>query len=197
MPRNTRSEKADAAAQRRLNFELSNSTHDASPLVSTTTPATRPKRSTTNDSNTTNVSSPLKKKQKNSAVAVTPEEQEAAVKKREQEATAISKYVPKYIHANVSYKTKGTSKLDLNTIKVYEWIEDHYEIPVDLEQRRSCGPLSGSSYEERVIQQYELGKLKIKDIKEEIDYAKEEQHAVICTCCAETGHKRNDCPSLI
>lgn len=68
----------------------------------------------------------------------------------------------------------------------YRLITDHYFIPEDLEQQRAYGPLSGSSFEERVVQEYALGKLRPTT-----------EDVAICTSCATVGHKRLDCPKLV
>ena len=114
-----------------------------------------------------------------SAVAVTPEEAERK---------ALAKYVPKNIHKNLGYRREGASAQDdyPTTRKVYRLVCKNYRIPADFEQRRSYGPLSGMSYEERVVQGYALGKLVAKG--DDVD---------ICTSCASVGHKRFECPSLV
>lgn len=122
------------------------------------------------------------------AVTVTPGQDEQA-------AERLSKYVPKYVHKNVEYLRKGEAKLKQNTIKVYQWICQHYVIPKDFEQKRLYGPLSGISYEERVIQAYSLGKLERIHVDDGDDDASPESG--ICTACAEEGHQRDDCPTLL
>jgi inner membrane protein involved in colicin E2 resistance len=167
--------KKPTAAQRRLDFD-----QVATAPATVSLPVTRKREAEAEGS-------PVKKKA--AVAAVTPEEELVVKVDGEQEAKELSKYVPKYIHANVGYKTKGTATLPDTTIKAYDMVAQHFEIPVDLEQRRAHGPLSGSSYEERVLQEYELNKLTPKREGTTV--------ALICTCCAEMGHKRNDCPTLI
>jgi hypothetical protein len=104
-------------------------------------------------------------------------------------AAAVSEYVPKYIHKNVDYRRKGQAKLSPSTLQVFQLVEEHFAIPKDIEQNRSYGPLSGSSYEERVVRAYALGKLTPKD-PTDADVA-------ICTSCSTVGHKRDDCPDLL
>lgn len=100
-----------------------------------------------------------------------------------------AEYVPIYIHKNVEYISKGhTANLSPRTLKVFQWIQEHYNIPKDIEQIRTYGPLSGSSYEDRVITAYRLGKLTA--LGGIVD-------AVICTACAELGHVRDACPTLL
>jgi hypothetical protein len=122
---------------------------------------------------------PTAKKQKRAA-AVTPEEPP--------NEKQLSRYVPKYIHKNLDYKTRGEKDLPATTLQVYRLVREHYRIPEDFEQRRTFGPLSGTSYEERVVQAYAVGKLASK---------KDGAPVKICTCCAALGHKREDCPTLI
>lgn len=180
----TSSKKKTSAAQRRLNFD----TADApSRSAETQAAASRDGKRDHGTAVTTAVAgSPVKRtKISSAAAAVTPEEDTAS--------NATRSYVPQYIHANVAYRTKGNSALSETTRKVYQWIVKHHEIPNDLEQRRSYGPLSGSSYEERVIQQYDLGQLKRTTVPTGDDLVV----SSICTSCAEVGHKRNDCPALI
>jgi hypothetical protein len=125
------------------------------------------------------LSSPEAKKKK--TAVVTPLD--------ERKVAAVSEYVPKYIYKNVDYRRKGQAKLSPSTLQVFQLVEEHFDIPKDIEQNRSYGPLSGTSYEERVIRTYTLGKLTAKD-PADADVA-------ICTSCATVGHRRNDCPALL
>jgi hypothetical protein len=125
------------------------------------------------------LSSPETKKKK--TAVVTPLD--------ERKVAAVSEYVPKYIHKNVDYRRKGEAKLSPSTLQVFQLVEEHFDIPKDIEQNRSYGPLSGTSYEERVIRTYTLGKLTAKD-SADADIA-------ICTSCATVGHRRDDCPDLL
>jgi hypothetical protein len=120
--------------------------------------------------------SPVAKKKK--VAAVTPEEKERK---------ALSRYVPEYIHKAVGYQREGKATLVENTITAFKLIVENYTIPEDFEQSRSFGPLGGTSFEERVIRAYTLGKLKPKD----------EKGIAICTQCCVLGHKRVECPTLI
>lgn len=95
-------------------------------------------------------------------------------------------YVPTYIDKNLSYKRKGVASLPFTVEKTYQLVIDHYHIPKDFEHNRSYGPLSGTSYEERVIGAYRLSLLEPQD-----------QSVEICSNCATLGHLRNDCPELI
>lgn len=117
---------------------------------------------------------------KRRAAAVTPGTPQ------EQDRKALSKYVPTYIHKNLEYSRQGEASLPEETLKAFRLVAAAYDIPDDLEQRRSFGPLSGSTYEERVLQAYMLDKLEPK-----------ESPVKVCTSCATIGHKRMDCPTLV
>lgn len=126
------------------------------------------------------LSSPKAKKKKTAVVTPLNERKVAA---------AESEYVPKYVHKNLDYRRKGQAKLSPTTLQVFQLVEEHFDIPKDIEQNRSYGPLSGTSYEERVIRTYTLGKLTSKDPAD--------ANVTICTSCATVGHKRDDCPDLL
>lgn len=104
-------------------------------------------------------------------------------------ATVASEYVPKYIHQNLEYRRMGEAKMPEHRLKAFKLITDYFIIPSDLEQSRSHGPLSGSSFEDRVIQEYTLGKLATMDPSE--------PKVEICTACAAVGHMQDDCPTLV
>ena len=127
-----------------------------------------------------------KRGKKSAATIVTPAQSASKTKKKKD---AIEEYVPIHIHKNVDYHRKGQAAdaLSPNTLKAFQLIEQHYEIPNDLEQSRAYGPLSGSTYEERVITAYRLGKLQAVDRPAQI----------ICTACAGLGHQRDGCPTLL
>ena len=127
--------------------------------------------------------SPVSTKTKRSVV--TPEEEE----KKQEDIDEAELFVPKYIHKNLGYHRQGKSKLDPKKQSAFEQIVETYVIPKDLEQSRAHGPLSGTCFEERVLQAYALGNLAVRQ-----DFEGETR---ICTACAEKGHKRNECPTLI
>jgi hypothetical protein len=107
----------------------------------------------------------------------------------------VTDYIPSYIHKNVEYVRKGQIvKLSSIQSKVLHWIEDNFEIPNDFEQNRKYGPLSGSSYVDRVITAYRLGSLKRI---EGSDHDEIKNDGVICTVCADFGHIANTCPALL
>lgn len=60
-------------------------------------------------------------------------------------------------------KQDNTNYLTTGQLKVVEHIKQEYEIPSDFESNvRKFGPLSGLTYEERLISSYEWGLLKNK-----------------------------------
>ena len=97
-------------------------------------------------------------------------------------------HIPVYIHKNLSYQRQGDASLTTTVRKTFELVEKHFSIPVDFEQNREFGPLSGTCYEERAIRAYNLGLLKPLD---------EDSTVEICSSCASLGHKRAECPKLI
>jgi hypothetical protein len=101
-------------------------------------------------------------------------------------------YIPTYIHRNVDYLGRNEASGSLSTMKakIIQWILDHYDVPDDIEQNRAFGPLSGSSYEDRVIAAYSVGKLIRRSTVGD-------DCAMMCTACAETGHVRDKCPKLV
>jgi hypothetical protein len=137
------------------------------------------------------LSSPRAKKKQGAVVTPGANNQKTAVVTPldERKAAAVFEWIPKYIHENVDYLSKGQAKLSPSTMQVFQWVEQRFGIPKDLEQNRSYGPLSGTSYEERVIRAHALGKLTAKD-PADADVA-------ICTSCATVGHMREDCPDLL
>lgn len=113
---------------------------------------------------------------------VTPEKAEE--KKDDEEA-----YVPTYIHKNLNYQCRGQATLSENLEKTFQLVEEHYVIPWDFETNiRQYGPLSGTCFEERVVNAYNMGDLLPR---------RQETQVLICSTCAITGHKRVDCPELI
>ena len=110
--------------------------------------------------------------------------------------THSSNYIPSYIHKNVEYVRKGhILKVSPIQSKVLQWINDNYEIPDDFEQNRKFGPLSGSSYVDRVMTAYRLGTLQRNEVSDEDD--KTRKDITICTMCADLGHIADTCPTLL
>jgi hypothetical protein len=184
--------KSNAASKRRLEF-VDESDDDSGKQPTTAsgrddTPEQSAPTTTRKRGMEAFLSSPGAKKKK--TAVVTPLAVETPLDERKAAAAAAeSEYVPKYIHKNVDYRRKGQAKLSPSTLQVFQLVEEHFDIPKDIEQNRSYGPLSGTSYEERVIRAYTLGKLTPKD-SADADIA-------ICTSCATVGHTRDDCPDLL
>lgn len=130
-------------------------------------------------------SSSAMKENKDTAFA-TPRKKKTKMSAGEKE---VEPYVPTYIHKNVSYFRKGVAKLSDATQKTFALVEHNFVIPLDFEQNRKYGPLSGTSFEERAISAYNLGMLPPKH--------PESDGIEICSVCAIEGHKRDECPTLI
>lgn len=172
------------SAQRRLDFDVQNTTtSDGAILIEDDTPQT----SKPSDS----VSSPRKRSPVSSFESPAPSKKsKAAAVTPEADKEDLSKFVPSYLHKNVEYCREGKSTLSSKTVHIFKWICDRYEIPSDFEQQRSFGPLSGTTFEQRVIGEYTLGKLHRKKNAPDGD-------TMICLACAETDHVRDNCPTLI
>ena len=99
-------------------------------------------------------------------------------------------FKPKYIHFNVGYHPRGELALDARSLKVYRFIRDHYLIPSTFEVDYTYGPLSGSSFEERVLRSYSLGQLEVRGGLHECDLQ-------VCTYCGEEGHMKGHCNKLL
>lgn len=124
-------------------------------------------------------STPARATKKSTTAVVTPADEKN--KKKD-----IVQYVPKYIHKNVEYSRQGNAKLSDTTQSAFAWIQQHVNLPKDLEQNRIYGPLSGSSYEERTVRAYRLGLIQSSD-----------DGVQFCTACATVGHLDDDCPTLL
>ena len=158
--------------------------------------------------NTESYISPKKKQNTGTVTAihnvVTPESLETA-KKVTLLQTKSGEYIPEYIHKNVDYIRKvKVLKLSPIQSRVLQWIHDNFDVPNDFEQNRKYGPLSGSSYPDRVITAYRLGSLeRIKrtdgvDVDDDNDdKIGSSKHSVICTVCADLGHIADACPTLL
>lgn len=172
------------SVQRRLNFERETERVD-SPTKNNLDERQRvwPEIGLTEElPQSSNYSSPAVKKQQ-VATVVTPDEEEGVKED-------LSHHVPKYLHKNVEYSRQGEATLPTVTVKVFQWITKRFDIPKDFEQRGEYGPLSGSTYEERVLKEYSLGKLSLKGDRPD-------EETKICIECGTIGHIRNTCPSLI
>ena len=182
--------------QRQPNVTKQDETVQPRNLKRTNPPASLPSTKRPDHQSAESYSSPQKKRIKATATQniVTPDNGET--KKVASRQSNDSEYIPTYIHKNVEYVRKGQIvKLSPIQSKVLQWIEDNYEIPHDFEQNRKYGPLSGSSYIDRVITAYRLGSLKRiegSDLDSERNNVR-----VICTVCANFGHIGDTCPTLL
>jgi hypothetical protein len=133
--------------------------------------------------------SPKKQSRSTPTAVVTPAEEP-----KRSGSLKDASYIPTYIHRNVDYVSRNEATGSLSPIKakIIQWILDHYNVPNDLEQNRAFGPLSGSSYEDRMIAAYSVGKLVRRSTVDG-----QSDSAMICTACAETGHLRDKCPTLV
>ena len=103
-------------------------------------------------------------------------------------------YVPTYIHKNVGYSSFGTAtdRLTDGQKLAFNFVVEQYNIPIDFETNRKYGPLSGTSYEERVLAAYATNGL---DPSEDADSTLIRKG--ICTFCGIVGHRKKLCPDLI
>ena len=189
MPRETKDDKPTKRSKRTLfhnNDDYAESTastknedkESAAPAIIDLTGSPPPKKRRPHQHGIEAFTSPASQK-RGPTVTVTPEEQERHT---------LSQYIPSYIHKNLEYRRGGSAHLSAATLEVFRLITQHYVIPADFEQSRKYGPLSGTCYEERVVQAYSLGKLAPVDGSEKL---------VICTVCATKGHRRSSCPTLV
>ena len=109
-------------------------------------------------------------------------------------STAEEPYVPTYIHKNVGYARFGTAldRLSDGQKLAFAFVVDKYDIPADFETNRKYGPLSGTSYEERVLAAYATDGLTPSE-----DADPDVIRKGICTFCGELGHKKKLCPELL
>lgn len=189
MPRGTKDDKPTKRSKRSLfsnnddNTESLASTENeekesAAPAIIDLTGSPPPKKRRPHQHGIEAFTSPVSQRRRPTAT-VTPEQEESQ---------ALSQYIPTYIHKNLEYRRGGSANLSAATLEVFRLITQHYVIPEGFEQSRKYGPLSGTCYEERVIQAYSLGKLTPVEGSEKL---------VICTVCATEGHRRSSCPTLV
>lgn len=177
MPSTKKKESPPASGKRRLVFDVdSDDPHHPHAVATPASTTAVPEKASRKRGIKSYLSSPDTKKKKKAAV-VTPSVQ---TKKQAPE------YIPTYIHKNLAYGRVGKSTLHPTKLNAFELIADNFDIPADMEQDRSFGPQSGTTFEERAIQAYALGKLSPKG-----------KDVAICTSCATLGHMRDECPTLI
>jgi hypothetical protein len=133
------------------------------------------------------------------SVLVTPEKKEDEEKGEDQQQQQ-QQHVPIYIHKNLNYQRRGQAFLNETLKRVFDLVEEHYVIPSDFESNRSYGPLSGTCFEERVVNAYDRGLLLPNHENRHQQLSNDEgcgSVLVICTHCAALGHRQEDCPDLI
>ena len=159
-----------------------------------------PKRSTKKAATVTPSPSAAKKRRSLRREGETPKAKSKKKKQKLEEAkvsattTDEEPYVPTYIHKNVGYSSFGTAtdRLTDGQKLAFNFVVEQYHIPSDFETNRKYGPLSGTSYEERVLAAYATNGL---DPSEDADSTLIRKG--ICTFCGIVGHRRKLCPDLI
>jgi len=127
------------------------------------------------------------------SVLVTPEKKEEEdIEQETKDERKIQQHVPIYIHKNLNYQRRGEAFLNEKLKHAFDLVEEHYVIPSDFESDRSYGPLSGTCFEERAVNAYDRGLLLASPDQPTI-----EGNILICTHCAELGHRQDDCQDLI
>ncbi|VEU37524.1 unnamed protein product [Pseudo-nitzschia multistriata] len=101
-------------------------------------------------------------------------------------------HVPRYIHKNLGYKRRGDAVLDPSVEAAFALVEEHCGIPPGFENDRKYGPLSGTCFEQRLLDAYDKGMVRPK-----IGPGGNTTGIEICTHCASLGHGRDECPVLI
>mmetsp|Transcript_33265 Transcript_33265/g.105190 ORF Transcript_33265/g.105190 Transcript_33265/m.105190 type:complete len:177 (-) Transcript_33265:890-1420(-) len=97
-------------------------------------------------------------------------------------------YVPVHLYNHLEYSRRGEKNLPENEARAFSLVEDHYNIPKNIEKDARFGPLSGLSFEERALAAYAQGALDPKDGANAVK---------ICLECGTLGHLRRRCPTLI
>ena len=109
------------------------------------------------------------------------------------ESPSADTFIPVHVHKNLDYNTQGKAKLPETTLRAFSLICQTHEIPSGLEGKWIYGPLSGYSYEEKVLRAYTLDQLDPK-----AEYATADSTATkICIECAQQGHVLDECPLLL
>ncbi|KAL3925698.1 MAG: hypothetical protein SGILL_000230 [Bacillariaceae sp.] len=224
MPRSSKASKP--SAKRRLDFDGSNSGNNSSNNstgihkvedddiiiedhkddveVSSSTPSNVKSTPVKKKRRMESYFSPVAASQKNQSASavVTPEKLDTKpsvvkkdkVKKAKAAEDDHHAYVPVYIHKNLNYQRSEQASIPEELKQSFALVEEYFEIPRDFESNTSYGPLSGTCFEERVVEAYNHGLLKSKDWETNND---DGTIVKICSHCATTGHKREDCPELI
>lgn len=161
-----------------------------------------PKRSTKKAATVTPSPSAAKKRRsllQDETEGETPKKKKSKKKKKKVDAKAAvctteEPYVPTYIHKNVGYARFGTAldRLSDGQKLAFAFVVENYDIPADFETNRKYGPLSGTSYEERVLAAYATNGLTPSE-----DADSDLIRKGICTFCGELGHKKKLCPELL
>lgn len=188
-----RSLKLDGGGGKSKGKDLSSPANNSSSFFS-------PKRSTKKAATVTPSPSAAKKRRSLLLEDETPKAKSKKKKQKLEEAkvsattTDEEPYVPTYIHKNVGYSSFGTAtdRLTDGQKLAFNFVVEQYHIPSDFETNRKYGPLSGTSYEERVLAAYATNGL---DPSEDADSTLIRKG--ICTFCGIVGHRRKLCPDLI
>jgi hypothetical protein len=207
---------AAASTKRRLDFASSSSSSSTeekktrgqeqqSAAVTTPSPSDKKRSAGSASAFFSPTTTTQNNKKRKTAATVTPEAAQKSQEKEVESSSSSSSFVPTYIHKNLGYDRQGQRKgLSTNTLQCFQLIQEYYSIPSNFEQCRYSennsvgGPISGSSHEERVIQAYTLGKLHVKPEYNNDKTTDGETIAIkICSCCADIGHMRDDCPALL
>lgn len=160
-----------------------------------------PKRSTKKAATVTPSPSAAKKRRsllQDETEGETPKKKKSKKKKKVDAKAAVctteEPYVPTYIHKNVGYARFGTAldRLSDGQKLAFAFVVENYDIPADFETNRKYGPLSGTSYEERVLAAYATNGLTPSE-----DADSDLIRKGICTFCGELGHKKKLCPELL
>ena len=89
------------------------------------------------------------------------------------------------LQASVGYVPAGRTKLTTHEAAVIKHVQSHYIIPSDFEiEKVKFGPLSGTSYESRLLSAYRWDLLVLRPGKE---------RTVLCARCGGAGHWPSDC----
>ena len=97
-------------------------------------------------------------------------------------------YVQEHIHKNVEYTRRSAASfqsLPACMQLAFSSIEANFIIPEEFENSRKFGPLSGVSFEKRLIFVYLGGLLAIN--------GEEGDETIICVCCGRLGHVKKEC----